>query len=492
MLLGLAPERIREIAAMLRCAATLATDRTCRPAGMVPRPNGWSTCCSTRASAACSPGRGAVLRAQTLPVAATRRLDAVTVGARRACAELLDQAARQRWRGPDPYDGLYAAWPSWMTAGRRRRQVIVQAHARSPVDVRRLYRREHPRIAKGLALFGSAATRLAGAPGEDEPVTARARGLALDALEVLNGDHQAGASAWGYPFDVQTRWSFYPAGSPNVVVTAFAIEALLDAAACFAREDFAARAQTAARWVLEELWVGSGGFFAYHPTARVNIHNANLLGALCVHRALGDDPLARERVSRAVERTLGAQAHDGGFPYGEGDGLEWEDSFHTGFVLRCLALLSGIDTAIPQALTTGTQARTCAFSTPTGGLGCGLAAGIRRRRTRLGPGCPRWPLWRAPGSPIKRCCEPSLREPLRLVCEAAMPFRAAIDGVDRRPIICGGAMVTLHSAWPTQQRRFAESASMGARGQRSAEASLTRNNVAIAEGRTRTTRSMWR
>ena len=47
-------------------------------------------------------------------------------------------------------------------------------------------------------------------------------------------------TVWGYPWDVQTRWSFYPAGSPNVVVTAFAASGLLEGAAALDRGDLAA------------------------------------------------------------------------------------------------------------------------------------------------------------------------------------------------------------------------------------------------------------
>lgn len=260
---------------------------------------------------------------------------------------LLRQAASQQWSGPDPYDGLYFSWPSWMTGGRRRRQVIVQAHARAPVDIRRLYRRRQPRIAKALGVFGSVAMRLA---SSGRPDVAE---LGLGALDLLEADRTAGAAGWGYPFDVQTRWSFYPAGSPNVVVTSFAVQGLLEGAAFLQRSRFRERAQAAARWVLEELWVEDGGFFAYHPTADVNIHNANLLGALCVHQALGEDGTARERVCRAVQSTLAAQAHDGGFPYGDGAGLAWRDSFHTGFVLRCLMEMDSVDQAIEDAVRRG-------------------------------------------------------------------------------------------------------------------------------------------
>ena len=97
----------------------------------------------------------------------------------------------------------------------------------------------------------------------------------------------------------------------------------------------------------------AGGFFAYHPTADVNIHNANLLGALCVHLGLGDDASARDRVRRAIDAPSAAQAPDGGFPYGDGPGLEWRDSFHTGFVLRCLMEMDSLDPAIDDAVRRG-------------------------------------------------------------------------------------------------------------------------------------------
>jgi hypothetical protein len=269
-----------------------------------------------------------------------------------AAGMLLAQAAHQAWRGPDPYDGLYFGWPRWLDGGRRRRQAIVQAHARSPVDIRRLYRRDHPRIAKALGMFGSVGARL-GRGGD-----AASASLGLSALRILDADHSTNAAGWGYPFDVQTRWSFYPAGSPNVVVTSFAVQGLMDGAQCAQQTEAAqlrCRATDAARWVLDELWAESGGFFAYHPTATVNIHNANLLGALCVHLALGDDAPARDRVRRAIEVSLAAQAPDGGFPYGDGAGLAWRDSFHTGFVLRCLTEMDSLDPAIRDAVQRGTE-----------------------------------------------------------------------------------------------------------------------------------------
>jgi hypothetical protein len=224
----------------------------------------------------------------------------------------------------------------------------MQIHARSPLDVRRLYRRTHPLIPKALGIYGSVGVRASRLSGASQPPA-----FALRAVDLLDADRTAGQQAWGYHWDMQTRWSYYPAGLPNVVATAFGASGLLEAAAATDRPHLAQRAVRAAQWVLETLWVEPDGYFAYHPGRPVNIHNANLLGAWLVHATLDQDPTARERVARAVERTVAAQRSDGSWPYGEGDRLAWADSFHTGYVLTCLDRLSGVDPRIVDSLVRG-------------------------------------------------------------------------------------------------------------------------------------------
>ena len=267
-----------------------------------------------------------------------------------AAFDLTETAAGVGFRGPDPYDALWWPWPRPLVAGRRRRQALMQLHARSPIDVRPLYRRRHPLIPKALGIFGSVCVRrhrLSGLP--------RALEVGRQALDLLAEDHSAGPRAWGYHWDMQTRWSFYPAGSPNVVVTAFASSGLLEAAGPCARPDFAARVAEAARWVLEELWIEPEGYFAYHPGRPVNIHNASLLGAWLVHVVHGQDPEAAARVARAVERALAAQRADGSWPYGEGRALAWSDSFHSGYVLTCLDRLGALDPRVEEAVARGAE-----------------------------------------------------------------------------------------------------------------------------------------
>jgi hypothetical protein len=265
--------------------------------------------------------------------------------------DLTQRAAAAQWRGADPYDGLWWQWPRPLVGGPRRRQALIQVHARSPVDIRPLYRRTHPLVPKALALFGSAGLRIAMLTDDE-----RARALALDALELLAADRTAGEQAWGYHWDVQTRWSFYPAGSPSVVNVAFAVSALLEAERELGRTDLGDRARAAARWVLENLWVEPEGFFAYHQHSRANIHNANVLGAWLVWAALGDEAQARDRALRAVNRTVRDQREDGSWPYGEGGrNLGWADSFHTGYVLICLDRLSGVDPEIASSVARGAR-----------------------------------------------------------------------------------------------------------------------------------------
>ena len=269
--------------------------------------------------------------------------------AARAAAEALCRtAAASRWEGPDIYDALAARWPRPLVAGKRRRQAVLQLHARAPIDLRPLSRRTYPRIAKTLALFAMADGRLARS-GDPE-----ARGRAELALDLLGADRAAGVAAWGYPWDMQTRWGHYRKGDPNVVVTAFAIEALVRGASLLDAPAHAQRAADAARWVQDELFVEDLGIYAYHAGSRTVVHNASLLGARAAWRAADRDPRVRPAVERAVERTLAGQRPDGAFPYGEGDALGWVDSFHTAYVLECLAELAGVDPAVPDALDRGT------------------------------------------------------------------------------------------------------------------------------------------
>jgi hypothetical protein len=211
------------------------------------------------------------------------------------------------------------------------------------------------------------------------------RDAALEALGRLCEDRSAGEDAWGYPFPVQTRWSYYGAGTPNVVVTAFAVAALVEAAEILGVDEFAARGRRAAAWVLDTLYNEQQGIFVYHPGNDSLIHNANLLGARAVRQGGLDSPAARAATACATVNTLEAQRPDGSWPYGQGPGLAFVDSFHTGFVLDCLVTLGDEMSAASAALERGSRFYLDRFFGSVGERGSGLTSHSRRTRTQPAP-----------------------------------------------------------------------------------------------------------
>ena len=268
-----------------------------------------------------------------------------------AAAQIVRSAQAAEWRGIDLHDGLYWRWPPGFVATPLRRQAIVQLHVRAPIDLRGWRHGPRPRLAKTLALFAKASL-LAGDGLPDSNLTEAGRAAAT----MLNSDRGAGDQAWGYPFPVQTRWSRYDANTPNVVVTSFAIDALLLAAQRIGDAIFEDRARAAALWIADKL-VTSGGHIAYHEDSDVLIHNASLLGTTAVYRALGE----RATVNRALEPTLNAQRADGSWPYGAGPRLQFVDSFHTGYVLASLIALREVDSQIDSVVRKGAAYWTHSF-----------------------------------------------------------------------------------------------------------------------------------
>ena len=124
----------------------------------------------------------------------------------------------------------------------------------------------------------------------------------------------------------------------------------------------------------------AAGVLRLPPREPGRVHNASLLGASLVHLALGDEHLARDRVARAIDRTLASQRADGSFPYGEDGNLGWADSFHTGFVLGCLHDLRAVDDRIGKR-SYAARATTRRTSTRTGARCSTQAAASLRTRT---------------------------------------------------------------------------------------------------------------
>lgn len=247
---------------------------------------------------------------------------------RTAAQKALSYAAQSSFSGRDPYDGLLSPVARFLPS-RIPRQLWVQFVKRSGERVRLFARIPTVRMSKSLALFSMAAFEL----GD--------HALANDLADELL--HSANGGPWGYEFDVQTRWAHYPAGSPNVIATAFAVRAL----ALLGRTSEVS--SETKQWLLSLR--RSSGYFAYTPMSDRLIHNGNLLAVESLLRLGGSST----DVMDAIKVTSQAQRPDGSWPYGAGSDLAWVDNFHTAYVLDSLRYLKSHGLIDSEVLQRGTD-----------------------------------------------------------------------------------------------------------------------------------------
>jgi hypothetical protein len=247
------------------------------------------------------------------------------------------------WRGFDPYDALNSPFERLLTFGRPLgRRVLTQAVKRSPLNLRHALRIEPTWNAKALALVASGYARLWASDSRDE----RARDQARRWLAWLV-EHHAGAGpdlAWGYPFNVQTRFFGYERDTPNTIATSFVIQGLVDGHELLGEESWGEAAVAASEFLTAEMLVQDRAhtYFRYLPGESELVHNANLLACAAVTRTaqVVQGKPAEETIQKALRSSLTAQRRDGSWPYAEGSGGEWVDNFHTGYVLESLAILA--------------------------------------------------------------------------------------------------------------------------------------------------------
>ena len=258
-----------------------------------------------------------------------------------AAVRLLAYCRSHDWSGHDPYDALNSRIFQSLAFLHRRapRLAFTQLLKRSPINLRRLLLIPRGQNPKGIALFLTSAVKLSGAGLLPEDGSIRSLASRLAAMASLQNGH----CGWGYNFDWQTRTLLVPRGTPNIICTTFAADALLHAFRHTQDPHFLDLAAGAARFILDRLYRevnDAEACFSYFPLARTSIHNANLLGAalLCrVARETGDErPLAP--ALKAARFSANRQHDDGSWPYGEQErpSQQWIDNFHTGFNLCAL------------------------------------------------------------------------------------------------------------------------------------------------------------
>jgi hypothetical protein len=257
-----------------------------------------------------------------------------------AIVKLLAFCRANDWAGYDPYDALnskvFKALP--FLNFRLSRLVLTQALKRSPINIRRLMLIPKTQNPKAIALFLSALLKLS------KIGVVNAEGLIGSTLDRLIALRSRGVPfwCWGYSFPWQTRTIAVPAGAPNLVCTSFAVNALLDTYELLQDPMHLSMAASAADYILNDLYWAEGrsvaGLSYPLPWLRVQVHNANLLGAalLCrVYKHTGEEKYLAPAL-RVARYSVGRQNPDGSWNYGEAPSQRWIDNFHTGYNLCAL------------------------------------------------------------------------------------------------------------------------------------------------------------
>jgi hypothetical protein len=253
-------------------------------------------------------------------------------------AAVIGRAEAVDWAGADPYDGLLS-WAGRLAQpfGPIPRFAVSQIVLRSRLA--RALAAPPPTVnAKGLGLYLGAL-----AHGRDTLGETHTRGLAASLVRRLSGSaiRSGEWAAWGYPFPWQSRSFWAPVGTPNAVVTATAAWHLLDAGDALGLGDAHAMAWQAGQFLMAGLTqtrIGKGVAISYTPRDQTCVVNVSALAARVLARlgSTWDDPRLIARAAELLAFVLSSQKTNGSWPYALDEGGDWEDSFHTGFVLEAL------------------------------------------------------------------------------------------------------------------------------------------------------------
>ncbi|MEJ7623568.1 MAG: hypothetical protein WKF34_06215 [Pyrinomonadaceae bacterium] len=251
--------------------------------------------------------------------------------------------------GYDPFDGLNSSLLQATPLGRSRlaRLAWLQMVKRSPVDLRKPLGVKPDVNPKAIALFALAEMSRFRVNAEDDH--RKQAGELIDILLALriSGETADGrvTNAFGYNFDWQSRHFFAPRGTPAIVPTAFASQALVEAFLIIQDERYLTVAAEICNFILERLKrieTDDEVCFSYTPNDETVIYNASLLAAESL-AGVGSITGNSEQMilaAKAVRFVLNRQRPDGAWTYGSAPNQGWVDNFHTAYVLQSLSRIS--------------------------------------------------------------------------------------------------------------------------------------------------------
>ncbi len=275
---------------------------------------------------------------------------------------LYSYCENEGFAGYDPFDGLnsvlFHLTPLKHFAPAR--LAWLQMVKRLPVDLRRILRVQKGVNAKGLALFTLAELSRFRATG-DQQHAEKARRFADSLLGMKitgkTGDDMP-TTAFGYNFNWQSRSFFAPVGTPAIVPTAFASQALIEAFDTLSDDKYLDAADEICGFILNSLnrsvETQDEVCFSYTPVDKSIIFNASLLAGESLARvgAITANDEYIEMASKTMRFVIRRQQSDGAWLYGANEAQAWIDNFHTAYVLQSLHRISDLIPDLQEEKTT--------------------------------------------------------------------------------------------------------------------------------------------
>jgi rhamnogalacturonyl hydrolase YesR len=264
------------------------------------------------------------------------------VSAKQSIERLMKYCESEGFRGYDPYDGLnsrfFQSLPIFPKS-RVPRLAWIQLFKKLPFNLRPLVGIQKGYNPKGLALFLSGYVNLAKIEGVEKYLD-RINFLATKLIESKTPGYSG--NCWGYNFPWESKAFYFPKGTPTVVASTFAANALIDAYELTGNQRFLGEGISTKDFVLKDLnrtTNDNGNFvFSYSPFDKTSVFNASLLGARLLSRVFTytKDPELLNTARKAVAYCCESQNQNGSWFYSKLPWHQWIDNFHTGFNLECL------------------------------------------------------------------------------------------------------------------------------------------------------------
>lgn len=282
--------------------------------------------------------------------------------------QLLAWCEAENLAGFDPFDGLnsrlFQSSPLKKIA--LARLAWLQMVKRSTRNLRPALKIEKGVNPKGIALFALAEIARFRATGDlkhAEKSKVLLEKLLKLQIKLSTSDSKSSKIAFGYNFDWQSRAFFAPQGTPTIVPTAFANQALIEAYDIFGDEKYLETAQSICRFITEDLnrpfESADEICFSYTPLDKSEIFNASLLAGECL-AGIGNITGNAEYLDLAAKTArfvVRRQRADGAWAYGSKLRHAWVDNFHTAYIVlslyRLQNLIPGLRNETEKAIETG-------------------------------------------------------------------------------------------------------------------------------------------